>query len=99
MRADLFEIAGITEVKMFGGLCFLQDRHMLCGVHAEGGMYRVGKSHYETALAKPGVQPMMMTGRPMTGIVDIDSDAIADDDLRASLLDFALEFVSSLPAK
>ena len=40
-----------------------------------------------------------MTGRSMGGLVDADIDAMADDDLRQTLLSMALEFTASLPAK
>ena len=43
MRGDFADIPGISERKMFGGLAFLLDGHMVCGVHAGGGIYRVGK--------------------------------------------------------
>jgi hypothetical protein len=89
----------VSERKMFGGLCFMLDGNMLCGVHREGGMYRVGKDNEAAALELPHVRPMTMTGRPMPGIVDVDREAIADPALRERLLGLALAFVGSLPAK
>lgn len=98
-REDLAEVPGISEKKMFGGLCFLQDGHMLCGVIGDGGMARVGKIAMTAALALPGVTPLAFTGRPMGGLVDIDADAMADDALRAQVLELALGFIASLPPK
>ena len=54
MRGDLAGVPGITEKKMFGGLCFLLDGNMLCGVHKGGGMFRVGKDNEAAALAGRG---------------------------------------------
>jgi hypothetical protein len=33
----------ISEKKMFGGLAFLLNGHMVCGLHKGGAMFRVGK--------------------------------------------------------
>ena len=57
LRDALAEMNGITERKMFGGLCFMWNGNMLCGVHAKGGMARVGKDQMDMALAIDGVDP------------------------------------------
>ena len=102
LRDDLGPRPGLTETRMFGGLCFLLDGHMLCGVYAEknGGhaMYRVGKSRTEAALALPGTAPMALTGRPMGGVIDADGEAL-EDGTRLRLLALALENVASLPPR
>ncbi len=99
LRDDLATLAGVTEKKMFGGLCFLLNGNMLCGVHRGGGMFRVGKDHEAQALANDGVGPMQFTGRKMGGMVDVSDDVFEDDTRRRQLLDLALDFVGSLPAK
>ena len=99
MRGDLHDLGSIVEKRMFGGLCFMLDGHMLCGVHKGGGMFRVGKDRHEAALALEGATPMACTGRPMGGLVDVTDDAIVDDTRRARLLALALENVRSLPPK
>jgi TfoX/Sxy family transcriptional regulator of competence genes len=90
---------GVSERKMFGGLCFMLDGNMLCGTYRGGGMYRVGKANEAAALALPHVRPMTMTGRAMPGLVDVDREAITDSELRSRLLGLAFDFVGSLPAK
>lgn len=99
MREDMSALEGLEEKRMFGGICFMHRGHMLCGVHKDGAMYRVGKVHHEAALAMDGVGPMTMTGRPMGGLVDVDPDAMGDDALRTQLLKLSLDFTASLPAK
>lgn len=99
LRGDLAEMPGVSEKRMFGGLVFLLDGNMLCGVHPGGGMFRVGKDNEAAALAVPGARPMDFTGRPMGGFVDVSDDTLANDDHRARLMQLALEFVSALPAK
>lgn len=89
----------VTEKKMFGGLAFLLEGHMVCGVHKGGAMVRVGKDHYQSALTLPGVTPMMFTGKPMVAMVDVSDATVEDDTLRGRLLDMALATVRLLPPK
>lgn len=89
----------VVEKKMFGGIAFMLNSHMLCGLHKGGVMVRVGKENYEAALALQGVAPMLFTGKPMTGMVDLADDAVADEDLRGRLLGMALASNRALPAK
>jgi len=42
MRDDLCDVIGISEKKMFGGLAFMYASHMVCGIHKDGAMFRVG---------------------------------------------------------
>lgn len=89
----------ITEKKMFGGLAFLLNGHMVCGVHKGGAMVRVGKDHYQAALALNGVTPMMFTGKPMVAMVDVSDASVADDGIRGRVLGMALATVQALPPK
>lgn len=69
VRGILKRRRGISEKKMFGGLAFLVNGHMACGIIGEDLMVRVGPDAYETALKKAGARPMDFTGRPMKGMV------------------------------
>ena len=100
LRSDLHDIHGITEKKMFGGLCFLVDGHMIGGVHKDGAMFRVGKPNISEAMDIPGTGPMTFTGRPMGGFVSVeDPDDLADDTRRSAWLRLALDHARSLPPK
>lgn len=89
----------LSERKMFGGLCVMLAGNMLCGVHKNGLMYRVGKDRAAQALELPGAVPMAFTGRPMGGMIELHGDDIGRDTTRAGLLALAIEFVDTLPAK
>ncbi|MFQ5622033.1 MAG: TfoX/Sxy family protein [Paracoccaceae bacterium] len=89
----------IAERNMFGGPCFLLRGNMLCGVHRDGGMFRVGRKNETAALAIAGVSPMALTGRRMGGMVDARDDTPADDSRRRRLVSLAMDFVGPLPAK
>ena len=99
LRSDLAERRGVVEKRMFGGLCFMLNGHMLCGVHKGGGMFRVGKTRHDEALRIDGASPMAFTGRPMGGMVNVTDEAMADDAKRGLLMGLAVENVRSLPPK
>jgi len=99
LRELLRDHSGISERKMFGGLCFMQNGNMLCGVHKDGGMFRVGKANEAAALDVPGVDPLSFTGRKMGGMVDISEETIADEQALQALLALADTFVGKMPAK
>ena len=99
LRDDLADMDGIVEKTMFGGLCFMLDGNMLCGVLRDGAMFRVGKDNEAQVLAMDGVAPMAFTGRRMGGLVDMTEEAFIDERRRAGCMALALDFVRSLPAK
>ena len=99
LRDDLADMDGIVEKTMFGGLRFMLNGNILCGVHRHGAMFRVGKHNEAQAPAVHGVVPMAFTGRRMGGLVDMAEEAFIDDTRRADCMALALDFVSSLPAK
>lgn len=99
LRDDIAEMHGITEKKMFGGLCFLLNGNMVCGVHSGGAMFRVGKPAQAAAMAIEGAGPMTFTGRKMGGMIDVSDDALSDDTKRNIWMDMAIKNAASLPPK
>ena len=99
MRKSLSKLDGITEKKMFGGLCFLLQGNMLCGVHKDGGMARIGKENEAQALKLDGIDALSFTGRKMGGMVDINPEAMEDDATLKAVLKLALDHVEPMPAK
>ena len=99
LRAALFDEPGITEKKMFGGLCFLKNGNMVCGVHKGGGMARVGKAAEPQALELDGISPLSFTGRPMGGMVDVSPYVFEDDTLLGQIVEMSLAYARSLPPK
>lgn len=98
MSDELSDVDGVSEKKMFGGLCFMLNGHMVCGVHKDGGMARVGKAAQAAqveAIRIAGVAPLSFTGRPMGGMVDVAESTIADDDLRGKIVAMALAYAQS----
>ena len=69
VRQVLKGTRGVTEKRMFGGLCFLLRGKMCCGVERDRLVVRVGAEQYAQALARPHARPMDFTGRPLKGFV------------------------------
>jgi TfoX/Sxy family transcriptional regulator of competence genes len=99
MRDDLADQDGISEKKMFGGMCFLLYGNMVCGVHKDGAMFRVGKSREAEAREIEGAGELTFTGRPMGGMIEVTEAALAEDNKRAIWIRLALSNALSLPPK
>ncbi|MDH4102564.1 MAG: TfoX/Sxy family protein [Thermoleophilia bacterium] len=89
---------GVTQRKMFGGLAFMVDGHMACGVVGEDLMLRLGAEGAEAVLERAHVRPMDFTGRPMTGMVYVDSAGLRGVALR-NWVEKAVAHARSLPPK
>jgi hypothetical protein len=63
VRSVLKGRRGVSEKKMFGGLCFLVRGNMACGIVDDELMVRVGPDAYEDALARTHCHEMDFTGR------------------------------------
>ena len=90
---------GLSERKMFGGLCLMVNGNMFAGVMGDELMLRVGPQRFEELLAKPGARPMDFTGRPMNGYLYVSPIAFATDKALTTWLEDALSFAETLPAK
>lgn len=89
---------GISEKRMFGGLCLLLQGNMLCGVHRETLIFRVGKEQHGEALSRAGARPMDITGKPMAGFVFVEPGA-CDKNALGRWVALAEKFVGTLPPK
>ncbi|MCA9719508.1 MAG: TfoX/Sxy family protein [Myxococcales bacterium] len=89
----------LTEKKMFGGLAFLINGNMACGIVRDEMMIRVGPEHHDEALAQPYARPMDFTGRPLKGFVYVDSQGTETDDALTGWIERGVEFARTLPAK
>lgn len=98
MRAALQSRQGIVEKKMFGGVCWMLDGHMLCGVEVGRYMFRVGRDLEREALARPGSRPMDISGRPMRGLVWVSAEA-ADEQGLEPWIALAESYVEGLAPK
>jgi hypothetical protein len=100
IRAMVGHRVGVTEKKMFGGVCTMLYGNMVVGSMKSGEMLmRVGPGKHAEALKRPGTTAMIQAGREMVGFILVANDAIEDDDDLRDSIDFAWSFVKTLPPK
>ncbi len=62
--------------KMMGGLCYMVDDKMLCGIIKGNLMARIGEDFYPEALKIDGCLEMDFTKRPMKGYVYVEPEGV-----------------------
>ncbi len=84
--------------KMMGGLIFMVNDKMACGIHFDKKketdllMARIGPDASEVVKDKPGCYPMSFTGRPMKGYVFVAPEAYDMDEDLEYWLDLCLAY-------
>ncbi|TMG01946.1 MAG: TfoX/Sxy family protein [Chloroflexi bacterium] len=99
IRGIVGNLTGLTEQKMFGGIAFMLNGNMFCGISRDDFMARVGPEHFEETLSRPGARQMDMAGRPMKGMIGVAPEGYATDQQLRGWVEQTLEFVRTLPAK
>ena len=95
------ELDGIpfVEKKMFGGIGFLLDGNMACGVNKNDLIVRVDPEKHSVLLKKPHAKPFDLTGRPMKGWLVVEADGVKNDKQLSTWVKEGVEFALTLPAK
>ena len=99
LRDAMAGVPGVTEKKMFGGLCVLVRGNMCCGILDETLMARVGPDQYAACLDLQHCREMDFTGKPLKGLVYVDPEGIAEDEELAAWVGRCLAFMKTLPPK
>ena len=89
----------IMQRQMFGGVCFLLNGHMCCGVESRRLMVRVGQEQYHAALGKRHARPMDFTGRPLNGFVFVMPEGLRSREALKGWVDLGVRYAASLPPK
>lgn len=99
IRSVIGRKRGFSELKMFGGIGFLLNGNVCCGVWKDSLILRVGPDAYAELLAEPFVGEFDITGRPMTGWLLVQPEGFETEADLAKWFEIARSFVSRLPAK
>jgi TfoX/Sxy family transcriptional regulator of competence genes len=99
IRAHLGQLHGLEEKSMFGGIGFLVNGNMACGVHRDSLIVRLDAAAYAAALKQPHVKVFDMTGRPMKGWITVSAGGYSTVRGLGKWLDKSIEFAKSLPPK
>ncbi|HLJ88371.1 MAG TPA: TfoX/Sxy family protein [Candidatus Angelobacter sp.] len=89
----------VVEKKMFGGLAFMVNGHMCCGIVGSDLVVRTGPDGLEDALRQPHARPMNFTGRPMKGFVYVAPSGYRTESALWLWTERGLEFALRQPPK
>ena len=84
--------------KMMGGLVFMVDEKILCGIHIDKKygdsllMARIGEEAYKNEIEKEVCLPMDFTGRPMRGYVFVTPEGFDMEEDLSYWLQRCLDF-------
>ena len=99
VRALLAGRPGVREQKMFGGLAFMVNGNMACGILRGELIVRVGKENLDDALSLPHARIFDMTGRPMRSFIYVAREGIASDEGLANWAGRGIAYALALPPK
>jgi TfoX/Sxy family transcriptional regulator of competence genes len=99
VRAALGSRKGISEIKMFGGLCYTVGGNMAVGVLKDDLLVRVAPDDGDAALAAPGVELMSVGGRTSRGFLAVGPKAVTTPRKLQAWVDRGVAYASSLPPK
>ena len=89
----------VVEKKAFGGITFMLNGNMCCGIVKRTLMARVGPDQYQSALSQPYTKEMDFTGRPMKGFVFVSPEGIQTKNDLEKWVNLCEKFVRSLQSK
>lgn len=90
----------LSEKEMFGGLAFLIAGNMAVAVSGTGGlMLRCEPSTCEALVDGKHIEPMQMRGRPMSGWLHFDSEALGSDEDLSKYVRLGLRYARGLPSE
>jgi TfoX/Sxy family transcriptional regulator of competence genes len=98
IRDALAERTDFDEKLMFGGIAFMVNTHLACGVIDDDLLVRVGKENYEDALGRGG-QVMDFTGRPMRSIVMVPGGVLGSGTTFVDWIEEAVAYAKAAPPK
>jgi TfoX/Sxy family transcriptional regulator of competence genes len=88
-----------VEKKMFGGVGFLLNGNMACGVNKDNLLVRVDPEKHGALLKKPHAKPFDLTGKPMKGWLLVEADGCKTEKQLSTWIQEGVEFASTLPPK
>jgi hypothetical protein len=99
IRLEMGGLPGLIEKKMFGGIGYLLNGNMACGVHGDGLIVRVGTEQSAAALSRPHTRVFDLTGKAMAGWLVVDPPGCASDANLRTWIDIGVKYALTLPPK
>jgi TfoX/Sxy family transcriptional regulator of competence genes len=92
-------LPGLEAKKMFGGMCYMLNGNMLCGVVDNRMIVRLGKERQTEAMTQPHTRPFDYTGKAMSGWLMVEEQGCEAEEDLADWVQVCLEYVRPLPPK
>lgn len=91
----------VIEKKMFGGVGYMLNGNMACGILGDDMIVRVGLDEYENLLKRKHTKIFTMKGspKPMRGWLMVEPDGYKSTKQLSAWIKVGVEFASQLPPK
>ena len=99
VRKQLGKRRGVIEKQMFGGLAFLLNGNLCCGVHGRELIVRIAPAETDHALSQRHTHIFDLPGRPMKGWILVRPAGLTTDAALAKWIQAGMNYAASLPAK
>ena len=99
IRSHLRKPRGLVEKKIFGGLAFLINGNMACGISGRELIVRLDPAETARALKQPHTHAFRPSGRPMKGWILVRPAGLARSAALGRWVRQGLEYARSLPPK
>ena len=99
VRSHLGQRRSLTEKKMFGGVAFLLNGNMCCGVRGDELIVRIAPEQTDEALSQRHTRIFDLTGRPMKGWILVQASGLKTKAALAKWVGAGVEYASTLPTK
>jgi TfoX/Sxy family transcriptional regulator of competence genes len=98
IRSILKHATEFSEKKMFGGLAFMVNSHMCCGVLNTDLVLRLTPELAAASLRQAHTRPMDFTGRPMKSMIYVSAIGTDSDQALATWVESAVRLARSSAA-
>ena len=99
VRSILKYAGECSEKKMFGGLAFMVNGRMCCGVLKTDLVLRLTPEEAEAALREAHTRPMDFTGKPMKSMIYVSAIGTDSDQALSKWVESAVKFAQGVPPK
>ena len=99
IRSALGRRKGLTEKRMFGGIGFLINGNMCCGILKSALVVRIAPEETQRTLAQAHTRPFGMARGGMKGCVLVDTAGVKTAAQLKKWVESAAKYAATLPAK
>lgn len=99
VRSVLKDAGQFSERKMFGGLAFMVNGRMCCGVLKTDLVLRLTPEQAAGSLRQPDTRPMDFTGKPMKSMIYVSAIGTDSDQALTAWIKPAMRLAQNAPEK